>query len=62
MKLTKSGEIEACCEMARKIIEDAPLETSIQGSTIIWYLNDMWCPIEYCPSCGSKTEIEGEEK
>ena len=71
MKLTKSGEIEACCEWAKtraqsqRIFSDKILgkKRRIIGMMTV-RLTDIKAlggeQLNFCPNCGSKTEIEGE--
>ena len=66
MKLTKSEVIEPCCDMAKKWLECFVAENhAIFISTYI-YDDTEWfseripttMPMNFCPFCGVKTEIE----
>ena len=70
MKLTKSGEIEACCEWIdevkkSEILKVDPFDASGEVSDPVLRVTSLggWFLILYlkfCPNCGAKTEIEGE--
>ena len=68
MKLTKSGEIEACCDWVTEHFIDYELYEVILSKgdgTIARFcvkndLDSPIMPISYCPNCGVKTEIEGK--
>ena len=75
MKLTKSGKIKACCRWSRQyngelvskgfstrhyfMLLDG--ELLIRGRLRRAKGYDV-VPLKFCPNCGAKTEIEGEEK
>ena len=67
MKLTKSGEIEACCEWSGEIRQYyvKPFCTPRHAFAGSWDNRvklEMDCFPNFCPNCGAKTEIEGEER
>ena len=66
MKLTKSGEIEACCGILKHYYLERGLLVSRKGKMVglkgwLRFLKPKVI-FMYCPNCGSKTEIEGDEK
>ena len=67
MKLTESGEIEACCAFSRNL--DWTIDRDVDQTLFITAeeigIQIICMPLRqfnFCPNCGAKTEIEGEEK
>ena len=73
MKLTKSGEIEACCEWSKQY-NGEPVSRGFSTRHYFMLLEGVLLirgrlrrakgydavPLNFCPNCGAKTEIEGE--
>ena len=71
MKLTKSGYIEACCEWSKAEFNFWNKDSLVRNDDGTFEYSglvvDVWnnyyynFPLNFCPNCGAKTEIEGGE-